>query len=520
MKDLHPPRWNHNSKDKTYLRESLMKLDYEILETDKKQGPIVLPRSWQHNEARRLLSDTEVYQPATPTICSGILLTLLEFIPNNKEFFLKFGSQKVFDGILAKTTAACTSVDPPWSRLRLLPKIHKLPAVSVEFLHLLKGRPIIGAHSCPSSFLSIFVDSILKPIANRAVQVLTDTKSFIRDLENLSILIPDPILCSADIASLYPNIPTDYGCRMVTIALLRSGFDRADIDFIVAALRLVLTANVFSFEGALHHQKRGTAMGTHLAPSYAILVLVTLEANSKFNRLDIIFFRRFIDDLFLIVCSFAILHSFFALYSGIQPAFQFERMEGKSVDFLNLTIFIGPNFENTHRLSFRPYAKACNRFLYLPFSSAHPMHMKKAFCKGLVHTLVINSSNEPIFMEALSSCYDHLRARGYPDSLLRPTLLSVPYSSRARLLAPKPPTDPCAQVFVLNLPYNAAFARIPVGKIVHEGWEEFISSSPASVQLRSTPVVAWSRGLNVRDFTNISARFVEKQRTKLGLPNY
>jgi hypothetical protein len=42
-------------------------------------------------------------------------------------------------------------------------------------------------------------------------------------------------------------------------------------------VKIILERNVFYFDGKFYRQKRGTAMGTKMAPTYATLVLGYLE---------------------------------------------------------------------------------------------------------------------------------------------------------------------------------------------------------------------------------------------------
>ena len=63
----------------------------------------------------------------------------------------------------------------------------------------------------------------------------------------------------------------------------------------------VLTKNYFNFNDQLYEQKQGTAMGTRMAPNYAIIFMHYLETNflSTFPTLPSIWLR-FTDDIFMI----------------------------------------------------------------------------------------------------------------------------------------------------------------------------------------------------------------------------
>ena len=85
---------------------------------------------------------------------------------------------------------------------------------------------------------------------------------------------------------------------------------RFNIDFILKSLEIILTRNVFYFDGTHYLQTKGISMGTKVAPTLATLVLGFLEETlyertaekygqdfSTTLRND---WKRFLDDCFII----------------------------------------------------------------------------------------------------------------------------------------------------------------------------------------------------------------------------
>ena len=98
------------------------------------------------------------------------------------------------------------------SHFKILPKVHKYPLV---------GRPIVASTKYLTTPASRFVDSILAPCLPSLPSYLKDSTNFIRDICNLSI-VPGSYLVTADVSSLYTNIPIvdcitsiDMFCRAV-----------------------------------------------------------------------------------------------------------------------------------------------------------------------------------------------------------------------------------------------------------------------------------------------------------------
>ena len=87
---------------------------------------------------------------------------------------------------------------------------------------------------------------------------------------------PNFELISFDVVSLYTNIPHDLGISAITFWLENKRNivqDRFSKEFILETVKIILERNVFYFDGKFYRQKRGTAMGTKMVPTYATLVL-------------------------------------------------------------------------------------------------------------------------------------------------------------------------------------------------------------------------------------------------------
>ena len=484
----------------------------EILPADKNLGPLWIPRWWRTEASLKLLRDALTYSPCSEARANAICRRLIAFIRRRKANFLEVLSAREYAGLLEKTIAACTN--PAWPLFKLMPKIHKLGSdqLCYEFLHLLTGRPVVGAHSAPASPLALFVDAVLKPYAMTARNTLNDSKQLIAALSRLRVP-PDAVLGTADIVSLYPNIPTEWGCNAIDQYLRRTPHNGAFMDaetrlLTVDALKLVLNSNVCSFQDSLYLQIKGGAMGIQCIPPYAILVLVMVEQDNRISMQGIIFFKRYIDDLLILAITTHHFNAFITSYMSVRPNdFRLTHEIGDRINFLNLTLAID---RSAGLITFRPYAKNFNKFLYLPFTSHHPIHMKKAFVKGLLSTAIIASSSRSIFYEEASLTFDRLRARGFPLSLLAPAFRSVSYDDRDAMMRPTAHID--SPVIVFNLPFDAVFSSINVGRIIHDSWNRTIATGP---HVLTVPVTAWSRTHNVGDLINTArASFIRKE--KLG----
>ena len=119
---------------------------------------------------------------------------------------------------------------------------------------------------------------MLQPIAQKQQSFIKDTTDFISFIEKTKIG-KDTILVSMDVSSLYTNIPQEEETEIVCKAYDSFHNYKPPIPthFLRQMLGLILNENSFQFNGENHLQTHGTAMGTHMAPSYANLFMDKLE---------------------------------------------------------------------------------------------------------------------------------------------------------------------------------------------------------------------------------------------------
>ena len=171
--------------------------------------------------------------------------------------------------------------DPKFAGLYLLPKIHKR-------LHNVPGRPVISNSGYYTENISLFLDHYLQPLAQAVKSYVKDTNEFLKKLRSLPKLPDDIILCTMDVVGLYPNIPHEEGLSALRKRLETRKEKYVSTDAIIELAEVVLKNNIFTFGKKTLKQKRGTAIGTKLAPPYSILFMAELEEEiikeSEYNR--------------------------------------------------------------------------------------------------------------------------------------------------------------------------------------------------------------------------------------------
>ena len=189
-------------------------------------------------------------------------------------------------------------------------------------------------------------------------------------------------------------------------------------------------------------------MGTPMAVSAAIIYLARLEEpllaciysssilqeiyrryllylERKSNWAHLVFYRRYIDDIFFIwsgnlteLDSF--LHRLNNLASTIKLAWDISK---EKAIFLDMVIFKDQDVPSN--LVTKPYQKSLNRYLYIPYNSYHPTHSKRSFIKAELIRYVRLSSKLSDVLEIKSRFFNRLWNRGYPKWFLLDVFLEV-----------------------------------------------------------------------------------------------
>ena len=257
--------------------------------------------------------------------------------------------------------------------------------------------------------------------------------SFVRDDIDFLTHLPERVidnseLITFDIVSLYTNIPHELGLTAIQFWLekKRHLLERNISDeFILSSLKLILERNVFYFDGIYYKQKKGTAMGTKVAPTYATLVLGFLE-HQLISNLSVKYgetfatyikdnWKRFLDDCFVIWNSDVLVESFHSELNSLNRHIQFTMNRSKTeMPFLDVLVKV----EKDNCITTDLYSKTTDAHLYLNFNSCHPKHTKVNIPFNLASRIVTIASTEEARNQRLSELKYFLKKQGYPEQLI------------------------------------------------------------------------------------------------------
>jgi hypothetical protein len=247
-----------------------------------------------------------------------------------------------------------------------IPKVHKTPW---------SLRPIVPSHSWVTSRVSEVIDHLCRPLLGKLPWVVNSSKEVINNLRDVWIDSEDIWICTGDVVAFYTNINAQECGKIVAGAWERYLSDsKISKTTISRMIRFVMENNFFSFQGEMWKQLDGLAMGTSCAPILANIYAAFFERKHRLlDEPGVLLYNRYIDDILLIFkgTKTELTHFLNKVKLGrltVNWDTSFQKGEFLDIEILKLTDLHGP------KLATRLFRKEMNKFLYIPWSSAHPLH--------------------------------------------------------------------------------------------------------------------------------------------------
>jgi len=149
-------------------------------------------------------------------------------------------------------------------------------------------------------------------------------------------------------------------------------------------LHINMNYNYFHFAHLCFQQIQGTAMGAAFSPTIAnIFTSCVIRDFLHTKSTKPLVLSRYIEDIFLTwTGNLDKLNTFLTDLNSFHSSLHFKyNYFPLSIDFLDLTIFKGPNFHLTNILDTKPFQKPLNLYQYLHFTSENPISTFKSIIK-------------------------------------------------------------------------------------------------------------------------------------------
>ena len=185
-------------------------------------------------------------------------------------------------------------------------------------------------------------------------------------------------------------------------------------------LYLALKSDIILINNTPYTQSRGIAMGNNLSPMVAIIYMNFIERQILIsNPQNILMWRRYIDDIFVIIMSPLddLLISANTVSSNI--IFTLEVPSDDSLPFLDMTVH--QSSSNTYATNF--YSKQMHSNSILPWDSYTPFQRKLSLIRSEKLRAARNSTTTLDYSNAINFLYDRFLFNGYPHWILNKYLL-------------------------------------------------------------------------------------------------
>ena len=267
-----------------------------------------------------------------------------------------------------------------------------------------------------------------------------DTSHFLQRIGNLGEIPESAILVTMDVEALYPSIPHDAGLQALAEKLEEREAKTVPTEDLVEMADFVLKNNFFEFNGEIKQQISGTAMGTKFAPTYACIFMDKVETDFLASEeTQPWVWLRYIDDIFFVWTEGEEeLKGFIERINSFHPNLKYtDKISRDEVEFLDVTVRLESGSFSTEL-----YCKPTDKHQYLDYSSSHPSHIKKSVVYSQGLRIKRLCSTNVSCKKHLSSCFNWLVKRGYPEKLVKEQFKKVNDVSREDILNTKKEVKP------------------------------------------------------------------------------
>ena len=371
--------------------------DIIIKPSDKGSGICIMTSEQYKQEVMRQLNNgahyTKITSDESPRIAQQIQRTISKYI--NKG--------------LIKEQVAELIIPPDYrpARFYCLMKIHK-------DIDKPPGRPIMSGNAHVTERLSEFIDREINQYVPTIPSYIKDTNHLIEILKDLNL--PDnAMLTTFDVSALYTNIPHQEGTDALREFMsIRTSPQKAQM--IEELAQIVLTGNVFEFNGEYFIQTHGTAMGSKMAPSFANIFMSEFERKHLPNApIQPLIWRRYIDDILAIfTCTPEELLIFHDWLNTLHNTIKFTMdSNSEGIPFLDTYLSIENN-----KVRIRPYTKKTDTKQYIQPSSCHPPHIIRSIPYSQALRLKRICTHPSDLNRELINMFGYFRNREYPQELI------------------------------------------------------------------------------------------------------
>lgn len=392
---------NHSLKLKMFLMEHP---EVKLVQADKNLGLVALNTIDYHNYVKTHLDSNHYTYIEAATKPNS-------FMPSRTYSRVKSKYLTLIENLVIDKD---TRKDLKNLKSATLPKFHCLPKIHKWYGHSKPTRPIVGATNWWTTPISKLLSKEMKPYL-KAEHLAINTEDVTKALDNFNESNSSPFsLVTLDVSSLYTNI------NLNTLESLISTYCTQNL---LQMLQFINKCNYFTYNEKIYLQTDGIAMGTNAAPELANFYLIKLLDPIILNQPKVKFYRRYLDDLFIIWIGtkeeLTTFHN--ELNNAIENIILTIVHSPSEVDYLDLKIgrsIIFDEFDSRDIIVYQTHQKPLNKYAYIGPNSRHPRHLFKSFINAELNRYSRNSSYFYNYYTTKLLFFTRLLKRGYSRKYL------------------------------------------------------------------------------------------------------
>ena len=466
-----------------------------VTNTDKNLGVAVFKREWIYEQACQLFDDADNYTSLTVPEAVGFLSLMANAIRELCEIHLQDYEQ--LSTFLSHCIPDASGVSE-WTNWKdyvpeayAIPKIHKNPW---------KGRPICPGHSLPQNPASKVLAKTIRPYIEQCPWVIKGSKDFVKKLTDVKI--PQgrkAYIVSADVVAFYPSVDTKKLREILNIfaekTIIPDEMARGNhspewaerrLDYYNRLFEVALAEPVMTFNERIVCQTKGLPMGAAGSPDAANIFGIWFEfewIEKVTGNDDILFYGRYLDDIYNIVLAEGPDEALEMLsFISLGDVKLLWEPPSDQANFLDLSTRIQGD-----RIFHEPFVKAMSHRERIPWSSAHPLDVKKGTFSSEISRLATLCSDHTTYINQCQEAVNLYIGRGYPPALVTKWLKGQQQKRWEDRVAEKSVEDPARTFFTLKTHFNEAWKSFNVGELesrIISHWREYTSTRVAGKKRR------------------------------------
>ncbi|XP_062703965.1 uncharacterized protein LOC134286370 [Aedes albopictus] len=279
---------------------------------------------------------------------------------------------------------------------------------------------VLAASEYREKMAEMFLANILGSIVGKTQYHVKNSFEFAEEIS--TVVIPEgSIIYSLDVVSLYTNVPVEKVYELVEEKWEQlQECTTIPWESFKHAMKTVLEASFFQYEGKFYSQTAGVPMGSPLSPVVANIIMekVEQEAITKLeeNNITISYYRRYVDDCFVVGRREEV-EKVVEQFNAVDEKLNFtvEQETNESLRFLDLTL--SREGERIRKIWFPK--KRDGR--YLDYNSESPHTHKMNTMIALIDR-ALKLTDVERREESIRMVKHILRNNNYPENLIQRTI--------------------------------------------------------------------------------------------------